>query len=44
MDDILKQMTEMRLLDRTDDGKLRLADVDGLTDFADFLDTPENGA
>lgn len=44
VDDILQQMTEMRLLDRTDDGKLRLADVDGLADFADFLDTPEHGA
>lgn len=42
--DILAQMTEMRLLDTDPDGKLRMADMDGLADFVDFLETPDHGA
>jgi CRP-like cAMP-binding protein len=44
VDDILAQMTEMRLLDTDADGRLRMADMDGLGDFVDFLETPDHGA
>lgn len=42
--DILAQMAGMRLLDTDPDGRLRLADMDGLADFVDFLETPDHGA
>jgi CRP/FNR family transcriptional regulator, cyclic AMP receptor protein len=41
---LLKQMSEMRLIELAADGHIRMADMDGLTDFADFLETPEHGA
>jgi len=42
--DILAQMTEMRLLDTEADGRLKMAEMDGLADFVDFLETPDRGA
>jgi CRP/FNR family transcriptional regulator, cyclic AMP receptor protein len=42
--DLLEQMSEMRLIDLAADGHIRMADMDGLTDFADFLETPDHGA
>ena len=42
--DILAQMADMRLLEIQVDGTIRMADMDGLATFVDFLETPDLGA